>query len=141
MGLADRVLVMEVYGSNEEPIPGATGALVADAVPLSSDQVTFEPSFSAVPRWLVEEARPGDLILTLGDGIVTTLGPEILDLLAIEGHRMTASQVARRHRWVAASALGVGCCRRRHPCAHRRCLEVHAVLCRERGDGDWQLSR
>jgi UDP-N-acetylmuramate--alanine ligase len=82
LGLADRVLVMEVYGSNEEPIPGATGALVADAVPLTSGQVTFEPSFSAVPRWLVDEARPGDLILTLGDGIVTTLGPEILDLLS-----------------------------------------------------------
>ena len=87
LGLADRVLVMEVYGSNEEPIPGATGALVADAVPLGSDQVTFEPSFSAVPRWLVDEAQPGDLILTLGDGIVTTLGPEILDLLATKASK------------------------------------------------------
>ena len=73
--------VLEVYGSNEEPIPGATGALVADAVPLPRDQVTFEPSFSAIPRWLVSRAQPGDMILTLGDGIVTTLGPEIVDLL------------------------------------------------------------
>ena len=81
LGLADEVVVMEVYGSNEEPIPGATGALVADAVPLAPDHVAFEPSFSAVPTWLVKRARPGDLILTLGDGIVTTLGPEIIDLL------------------------------------------------------------
>jgi UDP-N-acetylmuramate--alanine ligase len=43
--------------------------------------VAFEPSFSAVPAWLVDRARPGDLILTLGDGIVTTLGPEIIDML------------------------------------------------------------
>jgi UDP-N-acetylmuramate--alanine ligase len=36
-----------------------------------------------VPAWLVERAHPGDLILTLGDGIVTTLGPEILELLTM----------------------------------------------------------
>ncbi|MFL6070261.1 MAG: UDP-N-acetylmuramate--L-alanine ligase, partial [Actinomycetes bacterium] len=60
---------------------GATGALVADAVPLPRKHVAFEPSFSAVPTWLVDRAQPGDLILTLGDGIVTTLGPEIIELL------------------------------------------------------------
>jgi UDP-N-acetylmuramate--alanine ligase len=81
LGLADDVVVMEVYGSNEEPIPGATGALVAAGVPLAGDHVTFEPSFSAVPQWLVDRARPGDIVLTLGDGIVTTLGPEIVELL------------------------------------------------------------
>ncbi len=83
LGLADDVIVMEVYGSNEEPIPGATGALVAAAVPLPADRVRFEPSFSAVPQLLVDRAVPGDLILTLGDGIVTTLGPEVVDLLRV----------------------------------------------------------
>jgi UDP-N-acetylmuramate--alanine ligase len=87
LGLADEVLVMEVYGSNEEPIPGATGALVAAGVPLPAEHVTFEPSFSAVPEWLVARARPGDLILTLGDGIVTTLGPEIVGLLRHRAER------------------------------------------------------
>ena len=81
LGSADEVVVLEVYGSNEAPIPGATGALVAAAVPLPSQHVHFEPSFSAVPAWLVDRARPGDLVLTLGDGIVTTLGPEVVDLL------------------------------------------------------------
>jgi UDP-N-acetylmuramate--alanine ligase len=81
LGLADEVLVMEVYGSNEEPIPGATGALVAAGVPLPAGHVVFEPSFSAVPEWLVARAKPGDLVLTLGDGIVTTLGPEIVERL------------------------------------------------------------
>jgi UDP-N-acetylmuramate--alanine ligase len=81
LGLADEVVVLEVYGSNEMPIPGATGALVAAAVPLEDKHVDFEPSFSAVPKWLVERARPGDLVLTLGDGIVATLGPEVVELL------------------------------------------------------------
>ena len=85
LGMADDVLVMEVYGSNEEPIPGATGALVADAVPLPAEHVSFEPSFSAVAEWLVQRAKPGDLVLTLGDGIVTTLGPEVVDQLAARG--------------------------------------------------------
>ncbi|HVQ88957.1 MAG TPA: UDP-N-acetylmuramate--L-alanine ligase [Actinomycetes bacterium] len=82
LGLADEVVVLEVYGSNEAPIPGATGALVAAAVPLPAQQVQFEPSFSAVAPWLVDRAEPGDLVLTLGDGIVTTLGPEVVELLA-----------------------------------------------------------
>ena len=83
LGLADDVVVMEVYGSNEEPIPGATGALVADAVPLPREHVRFEPSFQAVPAWLAARARPGDVVLTLGDGIVTTLAPEILELISV----------------------------------------------------------
>jgi len=81
LGQADDVVVLEVYGSNEEPIPGATGALVADSVPLASEHVHFEPSFSAVPAWLLARAKPGDVIVTLGDGIVTTLGPEVVDML------------------------------------------------------------
>ena len=87
LGLADEVIVLEIYGSNEEPIPGATGALVAAAVPLDEPHVVFEPSFSAVPRWLVDRARPGDLILTLGDGIVATLGPEVIELLRAREQR------------------------------------------------------
>ena len=43
----------------------------------------FEPSFQAVPAWLAARARPGDVVLTLGDGIVTTLAPEILELLSV----------------------------------------------------------
>ena len=42
----------------------------------------FEPSWSATPAALVERARPGDLVLTLGAGDVTLVGPEVLELLA-----------------------------------------------------------
>ena len=81
LGLADDVVVLEVYGSSEQPIPGATGALVAAAVPLPPEHVHFEPSFTQVPQWLADRARSGDLVLTLGDGVVSLLGPEVVSLL------------------------------------------------------------
>ena len=81
LGAADDVVVMEVYAAGEEPVPGATGATVAAAVPLPPDRVLFEPSWSAVPAALAERARPGDLVLTLGAGDITLVGPEVLRLL------------------------------------------------------------
>ena len=73
---------MEVYAAGEEPVPGATGATVAAAVPLPPGQVRFEPSWTAVPALLAERAGPGDLVLTLGAGDVTAIGPEVLRVLA-----------------------------------------------------------
>ena len=81
LGLADEVVVMEVYGAREEPVPGVTGAIVAAEVPLDAAHVTFEPSWSAVPAELVRRCAPGDLVLTMGAGDVTQIGPEVLRLL------------------------------------------------------------
>jgi UDP-N-acetylmuramate--alanine ligase len=81
LGAADEVVVMDVYGAREDPVPGVTGALVADAVPLAREHVRFEPSWSAVPGLLADLAEPGDLVLTLGAGDITQVGPEVLRLL------------------------------------------------------------
>ena len=50
-------------------------------MPLARERVHFEPDFDAVPALLVALARPGDLVLTLGAGTITTLGPRVLELL------------------------------------------------------------
>ncbi len=81
LGLADEVIVMEVYGAREDPIPGVTGALVAGAVPLPGRCVQFEPSWTAVPAAVASRAMAGDLVVTLGAGDVTQIGPEVLRLL------------------------------------------------------------
>jgi UDP-N-acetylmuramate--alanine ligase len=73
--------------AREDPEPGVTGALVADAVPLAPAHVVFEPSWSAVAGHLAERARPGDVVLTLGGGDVTLLGPEVLELLGEQEER------------------------------------------------------
>ena len=79
---ADEVIVMDVFAAREDPVPGVTGGLVADAIPLAADRVAFEPSWSAVPALVAARARPGDLVLTVGAGDVTMLGPQILLALA-----------------------------------------------------------
>ena len=81
LGLADEVVVMDVYGAREDPVPGVTGAMVADAVPLPADRVVFEPSWSAAGPALAARARPGDLVMTMGAGDVSMVGPEVLDAL------------------------------------------------------------
>ena len=82
LGAADEVVVMDVYVAREDPEPGVNGQLVASHVPLPADRVVFEPSWHETPRRLVERARPGDVVLTLGAGDVTLVGPEVLEVLA-----------------------------------------------------------
>ncbi|TFV54109.1 UDP-N-acetylmuramate--L-alanine ligase [Geodermatophilus sp. DF01-2] len=81
LGLADEVVVMDVYGAREDPVPGVTGAMVADAVALPAEHVQFEPSWSAAAPALAERARPGDLVITMGAGNVSMVGPEVLEVL------------------------------------------------------------
>jgi UDP-N-acetylmuramate--alanine ligase len=81
LGLADEVVVLEVYSAGEQPIPGASGAVIAAAVPLPADRVHFEPSWAQVPRVVVERARAGDVVLTMGAGDVGLLAPQIVEML------------------------------------------------------------
>lgn len=81
LGAADEVVVMDVYAAREDPVPGVTGALVAAAVPLPAERVVFVPSWSAVADEVVARVRPGDILLTVGAGDVTLLGPEVLTRL------------------------------------------------------------
>jgi UDP-N-acetylmuramate--alanine ligase len=82
LGAADVVVVMEVYAAREDPLPGVTGALISTAVPLPERQVHFEPSWAAVPALVAGLARPGDVVVTIGAGDVTMIGPAVLDELA-----------------------------------------------------------
>lgn len=76
---ADVVVVMDVYPAGEAPLAGVSGALVAGAV--RGVEVHYEPSWRSVASTAADVSRPGDLILTLGAGDVTMVGPEILNQL------------------------------------------------------------
>ncbi|MCT1551501.1 UDP-N-acetylmuramate--L-alanine ligase [Brevibacterium casei] len=79
LGLADEVVVLDVFPAREDPVPGVTGNLIAERVPHS--HVTFLSSFGDAVPFVAERVRPGDLVLTIGAGDVTILGPEILAAL------------------------------------------------------------
>jgi UDP-N-acetylmuramate--alanine ligase len=82
LALADRVYAMDVYAAREDPVPGVTGALVADAVNRAGGDGRFEPSGSAIAAAVAADAHPGDLVITVGAGDVTMLGGQILAALA-----------------------------------------------------------
>jgi UDP-N-acetylmuramate--alanine ligase len=96
LGLADEVVVLDVYPAREDPVPGVTGKLIADAVPLPGGQVRFEPQWTAVAAELAARARPGDLVITMGAGDITTIGPAVLAVLAERAERSAAARGAAR---------------------------------------------
>lgn len=81
LGLADEVVVLEVFAPGEEPIPGASGQMMAENVALPAESVVFEPSWSKVPMELAARAHSGDIVMTLGAGDISMMGPEVLSLL------------------------------------------------------------
>ena len=78
LGLADEVVVLDVYGAREDPEPGVSGAMVAENVPLAAEHVRFVPRWAEVPSVVAGVARSGDLVITMGAGDITVLAPEIL---------------------------------------------------------------
>ena len=79
LGRADEIFVLDVYAAREDPEPGVTGALIADAVP--GRRGVFQPDRGALPGIIAGLAKPGDVVLTMGAGDVTALGPVLLDRL------------------------------------------------------------
>ncbi|MFI0349643.1 UDP-N-acetylmuramate--L-alanine ligase [Actinomadura sp. 9N407] len=81
LGLADVAVVLDVYGAREDPEPGVTGLMVAEHVP-EGTVWEYVPDDAEVTAAVVRLAEPGDVVITLGAGDVTRLGPEILARLA-----------------------------------------------------------
>ncbi|MAU81150.1 UDP-N-acetylmuramate--L-alanine ligase [Gordonia sp. NPDC062954] len=75
LDLADEVVIADVYGAREEPIPGVSGATIVDRV---HRPAFFVPDLSTLAQLVVDRVKPGDVVLTLGAGDITMQGPEIL---------------------------------------------------------------
>ena len=79
LAIADRVYLLEIYAASESPMPGVSSILISNS--MDSAKVTFEPSMIDVVSAAVNEAKSGDLIITLGAGDVNLLVPLILQTL------------------------------------------------------------
>jgi UDP-N-acetylmuramate--alanine ligase len=90
-GDADQVWVMDVYAAGEPPIPGITGKTVVDAARgQGAEHVHYTPGAAEAVEAAVQEARAGDVILTLGAGDVSKLADTLL-----AGLRRTVAAPAR----------------------------------------------
>lgn len=78
---ADVVVVTDVYGADEDPVPGITGEIVADAARDAGANVIWEPHLTGVVERLTDLVEDGDLVLVTGAGDVNEVGPRLLTAL------------------------------------------------------------
>ncbi|WNG45139.1 UDP-N-acetylmuramate--L-alanine ligase [Archangium minus] len=83
---ADIVFITSVYAAGEEPIPGATGDALVEAVRAHGHRdVTFVEKRTDIAKTLLPRLREGDIVVTLGAGDITQVGPELVELLKQHG--------------------------------------------------------
>ena len=78
LAAADLVVVAPIYAAREEPIPGVTGEVVATAARNAGVPVEWISDFTALQPALTKLVQPGDVVMTLGAGDVTKIGPQLL---------------------------------------------------------------
>jgi UDP-N-acetylmuramate--alanine ligase len=78
---ADVIVVTDIYGAAQEPIPGVTGKLVVEGIARTGcdRRVIYLPHRNDVVEFLTREVRRGDLVLTMGCGDVWMLGDAALE--------------------------------------------------------------
>jgi UDP-N-acetylmuramate--alanine ligase len=89
---ADSLAVLDIYAASEKPIEGISGeALAANVVSKGGQSTSYANSFADAINGVSVLAQDGDMVLTLGAGSVSQLGPMILEKLK---NRDIASQHA-----------------------------------------------
>jgi UDP-N-acetylmuramate--alanine ligase len=78
---ADVLLVADVYAASEEPIPGVTGAALAEGIRACGHKDVAHVPRAGLAAAARARVREGDVVITLGAGDVTAAGPELLELL------------------------------------------------------------
>lgn len=75
LDLADHVILLEVYAASEQPIKGISAKMIS----LQMKSGEFVPNFIEATDLIVAAAEPGDVVLTLGAGDVSSLAPIVVD--------------------------------------------------------------
>lgn len=78
LDLADEVIVLEIYAASEKPIAGISSEAIVEKMTRGK----FIPNFVAAVEAVVHSAKPGDVVITLGAGDVSSLAPIIVEELA-----------------------------------------------------------
>ena len=78
LSIANEVVLLEIYAASEAPITGITSETIAAQM----EHGRFIPNFLEASDWVIDNAKPGDVIITLGAGDVNSLAPIISEGLA-----------------------------------------------------------
>ena len=79
---ADTLFILDIYAASEPPIEGITGEVLAQRIEeVGKHEARYASSFAEAAEAVVAGAHEGDMILTLGAGSVSQLGPMILEKL------------------------------------------------------------
>lgn len=80
---ADHVVLMDVFSAGEPPVPGVSGRTIVESILHNHPyaQVAYLPHRTDVVSYLAHITRDGDLVMTMGAGDVTAIGPELVQHL------------------------------------------------------------
>jgi UDP-N-acetylmuramate--alanine ligase len=78
---ADSLFVLDIYAASEKPIEGITGEALVERIGAKGQNVQYADSFATAISSAKATAQEGDMILTLGAGSVSQLGPMIVEKL------------------------------------------------------------
>ncbi|MER7169500.1 UDP-N-acetylmuramate--L-alanine ligase [Micromonospora sp. NPDC000207] len=81
LGIADELVLLEVFGPGELRGPGEGSAALVEVVPLPADRKVFVDSWDDAPVEVARRARPGDVVVTMGAPPISLMGDQLLDAL------------------------------------------------------------
>jgi len=90
---ADTLFLLDIYAASEKPIEGVTAKVLAQRISRGGNRpATYVGSFADAAKAVAAVAEAGDMILTLGAGNVSQLGPVVLEELVASGEQRVASR-------------------------------------------------
>ena len=76
---ADEVILTNLYGAGESPIEGITDLKISEDISGSSNRPVHFEAMNSIVSFLAKHLRPQDVLVTLGAGNVTSIGPQLLE--------------------------------------------------------------
>ena len=74
----DNIILVDIYAAREKNTIGITSQDLANKIESYGKKAMYIPDFENVVKYIKNSAKPGDLVLTLGAGTVTEIGPMLV---------------------------------------------------------------
>ena len=78
LAAADAIFLADIYPAREQPMAGVSADLIADALGAARERMQWRGERAAMAEALAAFVREGDVVLTMGAGDVTRVGPALV---------------------------------------------------------------